>query len=80
MTRRNRLVAGIVAGAVVGSAMGLLVAPKPGKESKQAVVDGASHWRSKAGGPVQNLRRKPRDSSRGGFIKERPNRHLVITK
>ena len=80
MTRRNRLVAGIVAGAVVGSAMGLLVAPKPGKESKQAVVDGASHWRSKTDGAFQNLRRKPREESRGGVIKERRNRHLVITK
>lgn len=76
----NRLVAGIVVGAVVGSAMALLVAPKPGKESKQAVVDGASRWRSKAGGVFQDLGHKPRQESRGGVIKERPNGHLVITK
>ena len=80
MTRRNRLVAGIVAGAVVGSAMGLLVAPKPGKESKQAAADGASHWRSKTGGAFQSRRHKPREESRAGVIKERRNRHLVITK
>ena len=79
MTIANRLMAGIVAGAVVGT-MGLLVAPKPGKESKQAVVDGTSHWQSKTGGAFQNLRHKPREGARGGAIKERRNRHLVITK
>ena len=79
MTIANRLVAGIVAGAVVGSAMSLLVAPKPGKGSKQAVTGGASHWRRKTGGAFQNLRHKHREESQG-VIKERRNRHLVITK
>jgi gas vesicle protein len=80
MTIGNKLVAGIVAGAVVGSAMGLLVAPKTGKESRQTVAEGASHWRNKAGGALQNLRQKPRQESRNGSIKESFNRHLIITK
>ena len=80
MTIANRLVAGIVAGAVVGSAMGLLVAPKPGKESRQAAVDGASHRRSNTGGAFQNLRGKRREESRRAPVKERRTRHLVITK
>ena len=80
MTIANRLVAGIVAGAVVGSAMGLLVAPKTSKESRRAAAEGTPRWRSRANGVLQDLRQKTREESRGGFTKERRNRHLVITK
>ena len=80
MMRGNKLVAGLVAGAVVGSAMGLLVAPKTGKESRQMVAEGTSQWRNKAGGALHNLRQKPGEESRSSVIKEHPNRHLIITK
>ena len=80
MMRGNKLVAGLVAGAVVGSAMGLLVASKTGKESRQMVTEGTWQWRNKAGGALHNLRQKPRQESRTGSIKESFNRHLIITK
>ena len=80
MTRGNKLVAGLVAGAVVGSAMGLLVAPKNGKESRQTVSKGAWRWRNKAGGPFLNLRQNPREESVSCYIEERSKRHLIITK
>ena len=80
MMRGNKLVAGLMAGAVVDSTMGLLVAPKTGKESRQMVAEGTSHWRHKAGGAFQNLRQKPCQEPRTGSIKESFNRHLIITK
>ena len=80
MTRGNKLVAGLVAGAVVGSAMGLLVAPKNGKESRQTVSKGGWRWRNKVGGPFLNLRQPPREESVSGYVKERSKRHLIITK
>lgn len=80
MTRGNKLVAGLVAGAVVGSAMGLLVAPKTGKESRQIVTNRALVWRNKAGEAFQNLRRKGREEVQTGSVKERSNGHVIATK
>ena len=40
----SRLVIGLVAGALVGTAIGLLVAPQPGKASREAVGDKAGRY------------------------------------
>ena len=45
----RKLVAGMVSGAVVGAAIGLLAAPKSGKDTRQLV-------RNKAGSLVTSLR------------------------
>ena len=47
MTTRSRFILGLAAGAAMGTAAGLLLAPKPGKESRQTVATGASrYWHS----------------------------------
>ena len=72
MAKTNKLVAGLVVGAAVGAAAGLLLAPKPGKESRHSVVSGLGNLRQKAGTRVRTLRRMrpeernasaPKDSS-----------------
>lgn len=49
MTTRNQIVTGIIAGALVGTVLGLLVAPKTGKEARQIVALRGSAIKSKAG-------------------------------
>lgn len=49
MTTRNQIVTGIIAGALVGTALGLLVAPKTGKETRQFVAMRGSAIKTKAG-------------------------------
>ena len=49
MTTRNQIVTGIIAGALVGTALGLLVAPKTGKETRQLVAMRGSAIKTKAG-------------------------------
>lgn len=40
----GRLLTGLVAGALVGTSIGLLAAPKPGKESRHAVREKAESY------------------------------------
>ena len=80
MKRGNKLATGLMAGAVIGIAMGLLVAPKTGKESRQMVTNRASLWRTKAGKAFQNLRLKTPKEVQAGSIKEQSNGHVVATR
>ena len=52
----NQMFAGLVAGVAVGTAVGLLLAPKPGKESRHSVVAQAGEIRHKTGGYVDRIR------------------------
>ena len=45
MTTRNRFIMGFAAGAAIGTAAALLVAPKSGKETRQVVAEGAGKLR-----------------------------------
>ena len=47
----GRFFSGLVAGALVGTSIGLLAAPKPGKESRSAVKE-------RAGGYVNSIRER----------------------
>lgn len=58
MVNRNKLVTGLIAGATVGAAAGLLFAPKPGKVSRQIVAARTGDIRHKAGGFVGMIRRR----------------------
>ncbi len=58
MTSRNQIVTGIIVGALVGTALGLLVAPKTGKETRQIVATKGSAIKSKAGGYFTVIRNR----------------------
>ena len=57
MAKRNKLVAGLLVGAAMGAAAGLLLAPKPGKEARHVVASRLDNLRHKAGNRVRTLRR-----------------------
>ena len=63
MVSRNKFVTGLIAGAAVGAAAGLLFAPKPGKETRQVVSARAGDLRQKAGSYVGASGRAPEASS-----------------
>ena len=58
MTVPNKMVTGVVAGVVVGAALGLLFAPKTGKETRQIVGLKTNAMRTKAGDYVTSIRNK----------------------
>ena len=58
MTTRNQILTGIIAGALVGAALGLLVAPKTGKETRQIVAMRGSAIKTKAGDYFTIIRNK----------------------
>ena len=55
---RNQIMAGVVAGAVLGTALGVLFAPKTGKETRQIVNIKTNAMRTKAGDYVTSIRNK----------------------
>ena len=75
----NRLVFGIIAGALIGAIGGLLIAPKPGKESRQIVAIRAGELRIKAGDYVTTLREKVRRATPVG-VDEETNGYLSSTE
>jgi gas vesicle protein len=56
MVKSNKLFAGLIAGAAVGVAAGLLFAPNPGKESRNLVANRTGKLRHKTGGYVDVMR------------------------
>ena len=50
MTGKNVFVTGIIAGAAVGAAAGLLLAPKPGNVTRRFAASKAASLRRQAGG------------------------------
>jgi len=67
MTTGNKFFSGLIAGAVIGSVAGLLMAPKPGKETRQVVAHRANALKSKAGGYAVTIREKMRLSGVPGL-------------
>ena len=67
MTTANKLFAGLIAGAVIGSVAGLLTAPKTGKETRQVVGHRANDLRNRAGEYAVTLRKKMRRSDLPGL-------------
>ncbi len=59
MANRDKFVAGLIAGAVVGTVAALLLSPKTGKENRQFVKDQASRLSKKAGGLGDVFGKKP---------------------
>jgi gas vesicle protein len=46
MERSSKLTTGLIAGAVVGAVAGLLLAPKPGKETRHVLASRAGEYAS----------------------------------
>lgn len=70
MTTRSRFIAGFAAGAVIGTAAALLVAPKTGKETRHIVANGTGQFGRKAGHYWGYLRQKisKPEGKRGGQL------------
>lgn len=62
MVNRNKLVTGLIAGAAVGAAAGLLFAPEPGKVSRQIMAARTGDIRHKAGGFVAAIRSRRKNN------------------
>ena len=61
MVKQNNLVKGLIAGAAIGAVAGLLLAPKPGKESRQIVAFRAGEIRRKAAGYLDAARSRQKN-------------------
>ncbi len=62
MSKSNKLLAGLIAGGLIGAAAGLLMAPKLGKETRQIVKERADELGRRARDYVEVLREKLRDA------------------
>jgi gas vesicle protein len=71
MKNRNKIITGLLAGALIGSVAGLLFAPKTGKETRETMSDRANEWRDRAGDYVGNLRERIRRGRETEAIEER---------
>ncbi len=78
MTSGNRFLAGLIAGALAGAVAGLLLAPKPGKETRHVVVTRAGELREKAGNYVGTLRAKIRREGTAENLEESSD-HQAVT-
>lgn len=58
MAKSSDLLTGLLAGAVVGAIAGLILAPKPGKDTRELVGARTSLIRNKAENYVENLRER----------------------
>lgn len=71
--RGSDFMVGVLCGAAVGAAIGLLMAPKPGSEFRHQLADSAGRWRGKVSGrydqaaaKVENLVDRGREAMRKG--------------
>ncbi len=58
MATRNGIVTGIITGALIGTALGLMFAPKTGKETRVIVGERTSAIKTKAGDYITVIRNK----------------------
>ena len=56
MAKTSNFLTGLLAGAVVGAVAGLILAPKPGRETRELVGTRTNGLRSRAGYYVENIR------------------------
>ena len=55
---KSTMAAGLVTGAIVGTVAGIMFAPRPGKETREIVVNRAGEIRNQASDYIGNLRNK----------------------
>ncbi len=68
MSANHKLVAALTTGAVLGAAAGLLLAPKPGIETRKVVAAQSGELRHKAGHYITNLRGNLRRKENNGHV------------
>ena len=78
MAKPNNLVTGMIAGALVGTVIGLLFAPKTGRETRDIVATRAGVIRQRAGDYVGNLREKMRRGSSLEDSEESSDNHVDV--
>ncbi len=79
MAKRNKLVAGLVLGAAVGAAAGLLLAPAPGKESRVVVASRLEKLRQKAGVGMRTLRRMKTHQLDAADMEDTSDERIIIS-
>lgn len=78
MTKKNKLVTGLIAGAALGAVAGLLFAPRPGKDTRHTVAAKANKLRHRAGGYVEALRNRDREELSHHVATESANGHSAV--
>ena len=68
MSANHKLIAALTTGAVLGAAAGLLLAPKPGKETRKVVAAQSGEIRHKASYYITNLRGNLRRKETNGKV------------
>ena len=79
MTNGNKMVTGLIAGALLGTIAGLLFAPKLGRETREIVTTRAVEFRQKAGDYVDTLRQKIRKGGAVQNMNKSSNDHVAVT-
>ena len=78
MEKGNKLVTGLLAGAIVGAVIAVLFAPKTGKETREIVVTRAGEIRKKTGDYVSSLRQRMRSGSTEEGAEDSSDNHVEI--
>ncbi len=73
MDNGKKLVTGLVAGAVMGTIAGMLLAPKSGKENRKMVGEKASKIRTRTGGAIGNLKSRIKKTPAETAVEEPSN-------
>ena len=73
MAISKKMVTGLVAGAVVGSIAGLLLAPRSGKENRKMVGEKASKIKSRTGGAMGSLKNRIKKTPSEATVEEPSN-------
>jgi len=76
MANSNKMISGLLIGAAVGLVGGLLLASRPGKESRRVVAIQAGEFREKATVYLNTMRRKMRGGDGGEVLAGVTDRQL----
>jgi gas vesicle protein len=73
MANGKRLMTGLVAGAILGTLAGMLVAPKSGKENRKMVGEKASKIRNRTGEAMGSLKSRIKKTPTETAVEESSN-------